>query len=105
MEYFMNIEQIADSVKRLRELGAKRPKGGEVVNFTIRLKQIWDERACESFHNMTDRACAYGDAIQTINALVDLVWEMHNVLGVYGDPLEYSNVQEMLDQSAPIAAL
>lgn len=50
-------------------------------------------------------AKAIGDAIQTINALVQLVGEMSDVLGAYGQPDDYLNVQEILTKAAPIAEL
>jgi hypothetical protein len=69
-------KELADSIKRLRELGAKRTPG----KFTIKVKEIWDEKALTSFHSTIDRAVEYGQAIQTINQLVELVAEMREAM-------------------------
>lgn len=95
----MTPEQISDNVKRLRDLNAKRPSSGKVINFSVKLKQTWDKEACQSFTNTMDRACAYSDAIQTINALVDLVGEVREAL------LMRERFSPILEKTTTIAAL
>ena len=72
------MKQLSDSIKRLRELDAKR----DLTAFTLRVKEFWDERALASFHTTMDRSVEYTHSIQTINQLVELVAEMQVALEV-----------------------
>lgn len=94
----MNSEQIADNVKRLRELDSKPRE-----NFTATVKEYWDDKKVDSFHNVMQCAASYREAIQTINALVDLVGEMAEAIANNGD-ISWIDTKLMLNFAA-VAAL
>ena len=103
-----NTQALADSVKRLREIG--KPLEGSVI-----LSNVFRTTAKKQ---LPDFYSAYPEAMQTINALVelvgDLIYELNSVkrLIEYGDgdvilagSARHKNISEIVTKAQPIEAL
>lgn len=92
----MTPEELAENVKRLREINALKQRSEQPISETF--KPINQARAELDYHNICHDSMP--QAIQTINALVQLVGEMHERLLHYEFKTDTTPAK-----SAPIAQL